>query len=42
MLGGLMGRKAGSTEFAYSKAFKKAGFEWNEKFLFAFINNPGK
>ncbi|KRW98705.1 Cytochrome c-like domain [Pseudocohnilembus persalinus] len=42
MLGGLMGRKAGSTEFAYSKAFKKAGFEWNDKFLFAFINNPGK
>lgn len=37
-----MGRKAGSTAFPFSKAFKSAGFEWSEKHMFAYLKNPGK
>jgi cytochrome c len=37
-----VGRKAGSTGFAFSKAMKGAGFNWSEKHLFAYLKNPGK
>ena len=43
VLGGVVGRKAGSTAFAqYSKAMKSAGFNWSEKHLFKFIEAPAK
>ncbi|CAD8102135.1 unnamed protein product [Paramecium primaurelia] len=41
-LGGLVGRKAGSTQFPYSKGMKSAGFNWTEKHLFMFLKNPSK
>merc|ERR1712176_426198 len=42
ILGGVMGRKSGSTGFAYSKAMKGAGITWSEKHLFVFLKNPSK
>jgi cytochrome c len=42
MLGGLFGRKAGSTAFAYSKATKSAGFVWTPKHFWMYIYNPSK
>ena len=41
-LAGIVGRKAGSTAFAYSKAMKASGIIWSEKHLWAYITNPGK
>ncbi len=41
-LGGLFGRKAGSTAFPYSKAMKGAGFTWSEKHFWVYIKGPGK
>ncbi|KAM3143980.1 hypothetical protein pb186bvf_004031 [Paramecium bursaria] len=41
-LGGVIGRKAGSTQFPYSKAMKSMPFEWSDKHLFVFLKNPGK
>merc|ERR1712080_286027 len=42
ILGGLFGRKSGSTGFAYSKAMKNAGITWSPKHLFIFTKNPSK
>lgn len=40
-LNGILGRRAGSAaDFAYSPAFKRAGFTWNEKNLAAFLRDP--
>ncbi len=41
-LGGLIGRPAGNTAFAYSKAMKGSGITWTDKHLFVFLTNPGK
>lgn len=42
VLGGVIGRKAGSTGFPFSKAMKGAGFEWSDKHMFVYLKNPGK
>ncbi|HKX22202.1 MAG TPA: cytochrome c family protein, partial [Rhizorhapis sp.] len=39
-LAGVVGRKAGSTEFAYSPAMKAAGFAWSTDKLDAFLTHP--
>ena len=40
-LHGLMGRKIGTAEgFPFSDAMERADFEWNEKTLSAFLENP--
>lgn len=39
-LAGVVGRKAGSTGFAYSAAMKAAGFAWTPQKLDAFIEKP--
>lgn len=40
-LNGILGRRAGSApDFAYSPAFRRAGFTWNEKKLAAFLRDP--
>ena len=40
-LNGILGRRAGSApDFAYSPAFRRAGFTWNEKNLAAFLRDP--
>jgi cytochrome c len=36
-LGGIIGRKTGTTAFAYSKTLKTAGFDWSEKHLWVFL-----
>eukprot|EP01016_Furgasonia_blochmanni_P019705 TRINITY_DN219_c0_g1_i3.p2 TRINITY_DN219_c0_g1~~TRINITY_DN219_c0_g1_i3.p2 ORF type:complete len:181 (-),score=35.56 TRINITY_DN219_c0_g1_i3:105-647(-) len=41
-LGGVVGRKAGSTGFKYSGAMKNSGITWTEKHLFAFLKTPAK
>lgn len=41
-MGGVVGRKAGSTQFNFSKAMRGAGFEWTPKHLFAYLKAPGK
>jgi cytochrome c len=41
-LGGIIGRKAGSTAFSYSKAMKSSGITWSDKHLWMYISNPGK
>lgn len=41
-LGGVVGRKSGSTAFPYSKAMKGFGITWTEKHLFMFLKNPSK
>lgn len=40
-LAGVVGRKAGTAQFAYSPAMKAAGFAWTEDKLDAFIQKPG-
>merc|ERR1712100_49258 len=42
ILGGVLGRKAGSTGFAYSKAMKGSGITWSKKHIFVYIKNPTK
>lgn len=37
---GVVGRKAGSTTFAYSPAMKAAGFKWTADKLTAYITSP--
>lgn len=37
---GVVGRKAGSTTFAYSPAMKAAGFKWTPEKLTAYISAP--
>ena len=37
-----MGRKAGSTLFAYSKAMKNAKIMWSGEHIWMFLRNPGK
>lgn len=39
-LAGVVGRKAGSTDFAYSSAMKTAGFTWTKEKLDTFIKAP--
>ena len=39
-LHGIVGRKAGATEFRYSDALAKAEFAWTEDRLDAFIEDP--
>lgn len=40
-LNGILGRRAASApDFAYSPAFMKAGFTWNDKNLAAFLRDP--
>lgn len=39
-LSGLFGRKAGSTDFAYSPAMKAAKITWNAKTLDTYITKP--
>ena len=39
-LNGVLGRKAGSTDFAKYKALKEADFVWDEEKLDAWIANP--
>ncbi len=34
MLGGVVGRAAGATEFKYSNSLKKSGIVWSDKHLF--------
>lgn len=41
-LGGVIGRKAGTTAFSYSKAMKNSGITWSAKHLWMYIANPGK
>lgn len=42
-LGGLIGTVCGErTNFPYSKAMKGSGITWSEKYLFAYLANPGK
>ena len=41
-LAGVVGRKAGSTEFDYSPAMKASGLTWTPDQLQAFITNPAK
>lgn len=41
-LGGIIGRKAGETQFSYSKAMKSSGITWSEKHLWMYLLNPGK
>merc|ERR1711977_505062 len=36
ILGGLFGRKAGTTGFAYSKAMKNSGITWSRKHIFVY------
>merc|ERR1712080_242822 len=42
ILGGVFGRKAGTTGFAYSKAMKNSGVTWSRKHIFMYIKNPSK
>ncbi len=42
VLGGVIGRQVGSTNFNNSKALKGAGFIWTEKHLFMYLLNPAK
>jgi cytochrome c len=39
-LNGLWGRKAGSTQYAYSAAMKKSPVVWNDQTLAAFLRDP--
>lgn len=40
-LNGIVGRRAGAAaDFAYSPAFKRTNFTWNEKNLAAFLRDP--
>ncbi len=39
-LDGVVGRKAGSTDFAYSSAMKSSGITWTPDRLQAFLQNP--
>lgn len=39
-MGGLIGRKTGSTGFKSSKYLRKANFKWNEEHLFHFLRSP--
>jgi len=41
-LGGIVGRKIGTTAFSYSKAMKNAGFNWSKKHLYMYLKNPSK
>jgi len=41
-LGGVVGRKAASTSFNYSKAMKNSGITWTPNHIFAYVSNPGK
>lgn len=41
-LGGIMGRKAGTTAFSYSKAIKNSGIVWSDKHLWMYLKNPGQ
>jgi cytochrome c len=41
-LWGVVGRKAGSTQFAYSTALKNSGQTWDPKTLDTFLTAPGK
>jgi cytochrome c len=38
----VLGRKAGAGAFPYSNGMKKAGFNWTEKHLFAYLKAPSK
>lgn len=40
-LEGVVGRKAGSTDFAYSAAMKSSGIIWTPDRLQAFVQKPG-
>jgi cytochrome c len=42
MLGGVIGRKAGSTDFGKYKALEGADFVWDEAKIDAWITNPKK
>ena len=39
-LGGIVGRKAGTTSFSYSPALKASGFTWTPEKLDAFLEDP--
>ena len=39
-LGGVVGRKAGSTAFGYSQALRSTGFAWSEATLDRYLANP--
>jgi len=39
---GIIGRKAGSTAFPYSKSMKTFPVTWSDKHLFVFLKNPSK
>ena len=39
-LAGVIGRKAGTTQYPYSAAMKSANFRWDEKHLNAFLKSP--
>ena len=39
-LAGVVGRKAGSTDFDYSRALKEAGFVWDGDRLDRFLTEP--
>ena len=41
-LQGVIGRKAGSTDFRYSPAIKSSGIVWSRKNLDSFMAAPGK
>ena len=41
-LGGVVGRKGGTTAFSYSKALKGCGITWSDKHLWMYLANPGK
>jgi cytochrome c len=40
VLNGIVGRKAGSTEYAYSDANKNSGLTWDEATLKEYLKNP--
>lgn len=41
-LNGVVGRKAASTSFGYSKAMKNSGITWTPKQIYAYLSNPGR
>nr|WP_233411029.1 c-type cytochrome [Rugamonas sp. CCM 8940] len=41
-LNGIVGRRAGATDYAYSAAMKKSNIVWNEVALAAFIKAPSE
>ena len=42
VLGGVIGRAAGTTSYPSSKALKGSGIIWSDKHIFMYLVNPGK